>query len=489
VNRATAEPLRVVVVGAGIAGLATAYFLQRDADRPVEVTVLEAGQRIGGKLWTVEVEGLPVEAGADSFVVRKPWAVDLCTELGLEQEVVIPGTMGAFVWTRGELIPFPDRSPFGIPSDVGDLLRWPGLSRGPKVRALLDLLRPVPKGEDDEALGGLLRRRFGPELSRVLVEPLLAGLHAGDPERMSLLATFPELREWERKHGSLLRASKVATKAAGEERGRKPLFASVWGGLSRMTSVLAERLGPDAVRLDAPVAAIEPGTSGPNGGPVRASGRGGYLVHAAGETFPADAVVLATPAFESARLLSPVNSVAAEDLSAIPYASTAAVVLVYREGTEDLLPDGTGFVVPQGDGTITACTWISRKWPADAYGDRAVVRCFVGRSGDERALSLSDEELVERVAAEVDAAVGMGTAPEASRVVRWNRAMPQYEVGHLDRVGRIEEALARTPGLFVTGSAYRGVGIADCIRQARDTAARVREHGAAADQEAMTWTK
>ena len=187
------HPPHVVVVGAGISGLAAAHTLltSRGPNRPVEVTVLEASDRPGGKLLTVDLDGMPIEAGADSFVVRKPWAVELCQELELAEEVVIPGSWGAYVWTRGKLIAYPGRSPFGIPSDVGDLLGWQGLPRGPKLRAALDLIRPARRDQADEALGALLRRRLGSKASRVLVEPLLGGLHAADPMSLSVLATFP----------------------------------------------------------------------------------------------------------------------------------------------------------------------------------------------------------------------------------------------------------------------------------------------------------
>jgi protoporphyrinogen/coproporphyrinogen III oxidase len=473
---------RVVVVGAGVSGLAAARSLLRrgsdDEGVPVDVTVLEASGRAGGKLRTIDVDGMPVEAGADSFVVRKPWAVDLCKELGLEDEVVIPGATGAFVWVRGRLVPFPDRSAFGIPSDLGELLRWRGLPRGPKLRAMLDLMRAPRKGEDDEALGALLRRRLGEGASRVLVEPLLAGLHAGDPLKLSTLATFPELRHWEVAHGSLIRGAKAAVGAAGEERGRKPIFATVWGGLGRLVGRMVEDIGADRVWLDRPVSAMH---AEPDG----------FVVEAAATHFHVDAVVLATPSFEAARLLGDLNPDASAELAAIPYASTAVVILVYPRGTGPRLPeDGTGFVVPVGERMITACTWVSRKWPHDAFEDRAVVRCFVGRAGDERALELSDDELTAKVAAEVEAAVPIGASAEASRVVRWNRAMPQYEVGHLDRVARIASALERTPGVVVTGAAYEGVGIADCIRQGGEAATRVRDHlNRSTDQlEAMKWT-
>jgi oxygen-dependent protoporphyrinogen oxidase len=477
----------VVVVGAGISGLATAYHLLRGSKHgdPIEVTVLEAGGRAGGKVWTIQMDGMPMEAGADSFVVRKPWAVDLCKDLGLEGQVVIPGAMGASVWAARGLVPYPDRAPFGIPSDVGDLLGWPGLRRPAKLRAMLDLVRPPRRGRGDEALGALLRRRLGVKVSRTMVEPLLAGLHAGDPLRLSVLATFPELAAWERDHGSLLRAARIAGRTRDEEQGRQPMFATVWGGLSQMVERLVARIGGDRVLLDAPVRGLEI-----EGHVVRVVG--------AGASYDAEAVVLAIPAFEAARLTEGIPD-AARELAGIPYVSTAVVSLVYPEGTADRLPDGTGFVVPVGRSPLTACTWISRKWPHPAFGERAVVRCFIGRAGQEGELSGDDASLVDLTTREVAHAVGLRQRPERTRVIRWHRAMPQYEVGHLDRVARIELALAEAPGVFVTGSAYGGVGIADCIRQGEEAAGRVtsflRRGGPSdpaqapdEDQEAISWT-
>ena len=449
-------------MGAGVGGLAAAHALLSAStpELPVDVTVLEASGRAGGKLHTIELDGLSVEAGADSFVVRKPWAVELCAELGLQDEVVIPGSTGAYVLTRRGLVPFPDRAPFGIPADPGELLRWEGLPRGPKLRALLDLVLPAAKARGDEPLGALLRRRLGTGVATVMVEPLLAGLHAGDPTRLSVEATFPELHVWERRHGSLLRGAKAAARSSREEKGRQPMFATTWGGLGRLAERLVERIGGDRVRLDHPVSGMEADPSG-------------YRVRAAGKVLHADAVVLATPAFEAARLLSGLSPGAAEELQAIPYVSTAVVLAAYPRGTAERIPQGTGFVVPASEAAVTACTWISRKWPSPAFGDRAVVRSFVGRAGDESVLEMDDEQLAAKVADELESALGIGSPPAAYRVVRWNRSMPQYEVGHLERVGRIEAVLASRPGIFVTGSAYRGVGIADCIGQGGRTAERV----------------
>jgi protoporphyrinogen/coproporphyrinogen III oxidase len=450
---------RVAVVGAGVTGLSAAYRLIRSVGRDAEVVVFESDQQPGGKVRTVEVGGVRVEAGADSFVVRKPWAVDLCNELGLDDRLVVPGATGAFVWTEGRLQPFPPRSAFGIPSHVVDLLRWKGLPRRSRLRAALDVYRPGRRGEGDEPLGRLLRRRLGRRAAGVMVEPLLAGLHAGDPDRLGVLATFPELAGWERRHGSLIRGARAAVKS-GPPSG--PMFATVWGGLDGLVEALVSRLGPERLRLGTPVAGM------------RSEG-GTYRLQTDSAEVEADAVVLTTPAFGSAELLSSLNPEAARGLASIPYASTAVVILVYPEGTADRLPEGTGFVTPVGPGTITACTWISRKWPADELGSRAVLRCFVGRAGSEKALELPDDRLVKLVRAESEAAAPMPAAPEAARVIRWPQGMPQYEVGHLDRVEGIDRALLATPGIFVSGSAYRGVGIADCVRQAGEVAGRVTE--------------
>lgn len=458
------------MVGAGIAGLATAHrLLQTSNGHPLEVTVLEAADRPGGKLRTGELAGVPVEEGADSFVVGKPEALDLCFELGLGDDVVSPAPGPAQVWTRRGLVPYPSPSAFGVPTDAESILRWPGLSVGGRIRALRDLIAPARRGEADESIASLASRRLGPEAAAVLVGPLLAGITAGDPARIGVAATFPELATWERRHGSLIRGARASARAARGEGAPGPLFATVWSGLSRLVDTLAGRLGPERLQLGAPVASVG----------LR-EGRPAVL---AGEEHRADAVVLATPAFESARLLGEVAPEASAGLAAIRYVSTAVVSLVYPPDTLGRLPAGSGFIVPpagRGPGgrafAVTAATFVSSKWPRREHATRAVVRCFVGRDGDQEALALDDGELVNRVVADLEAACGIGAEPTASRVSRWNRAMPQYEVGHLERLAAIEGSLAAAPGVFVTGSAYRGVGIADCVRQAGETAERVRAY-------------
>jgi oxygen-dependent protoporphyrinogen oxidase len=442
------HPRRVVVIGGGVSGLTTAYRL---AAAGVDVTVREASDRPGGKLGTAQVGDLRLETGADSFVARKPWAVELCRELGLAGELVAPGAKGAYLWTDHGLVAFPKDAPFGIPGDIGDVFRWPGLSRAGRRRAAQDLLRGKRKDGVEETLGGLLRRRLGDEATDMAVAPLLAGLYAGDIDRLSASATFPELVTWESMQGSLIRGSQAAMRSV--RRGTPtPMFVKPkGGGVGRLTDALAASLG-DRVVTGAPV---------------------GSLAEIA-ENGDTSATVLAVPAFEAARLIGSIAPAASDELSAIPYASTGVVFLVFGEGTQAALPDGTGFVVPRGKAPMAACTWISSKWPDPSYGSRAVVRCYVGGVGDEDVLEAADEELVDACARHLAAVLDLPAPPQASSVVRWIRAMPQYEVGHQERVRTMRGNLPA--GIFVVGSAYDGVGIPDCVRAADETAEEVLAH-------------
>jgi protoporphyrinogen/coproporphyrinogen III oxidase len=468
----TGETRRVVVVGGGVAGLAAAYRLLHPAPtglpegsppdiraRP-EVTVIEADSRVGGKVRSAHVADLTLEAGADSFVARKPWAVDLCRELGLGSELVAPASSAAYLWTDDGLVSFLRGSAFGIPSDVGDVMRWPGLSRAGRLRAAQDLVRKPRKAPGDESLGSLLRRRLGDEATDLAVGPLLAGLFAGNVDRLSVLATFPELTAWEREQGSLIRGAQAARSAAEREE-PGPMFLKLAGGTERLTDALADAVGRERLVLDRPAERIEP------------DGDDWAVRGAAGALLSADALIVAIPAYESARLLAAWPEVSAE-LQRIPYVSTGVVFLVYPEGTSDALPEGTGFVVPAGRAPMTACTWLSNKWPREEYGSRAVVRCYVGGAGAEDVIDAADDEIVDAVSRHLAALLPLPARPHAWGIHRWRRAMPQYEVGHQDRVRAIRAGLPG--GIFLTGSAYGGVGIPDSIRDAAEAAAAVGEY-------------
>jgi oxygen-dependent protoporphyrinogen oxidase len=403
------------------------------------------------------VADLDLEAGPDSFVARKPWAADLCRELGLE--LVEPGAVGAYAWTRRGLVPLPPTG-LGVPAAAGELARWPGLSRAGRARALADLVRRAHPSEGDEPLGALLRRRLGDEATEALVAPLLAGLFAGDVDRLGVRATFPELTRWEREHGSLIRGARAAL---GASREAGPMFVRPSGGTATLPSALLERLGPHRVRTTTAVTGIA--REGP-----------GFVVHA-DSPFSADAVVVAVPAPVAALLLTEVAPRAAREAALIEHVSTAVVLLVYGEETADALPRASGFVVPSGRAPMTAATFLSRKWPDPAFGTRAVVRCFVGAAGVEDVLDAPDDEIVEAVCRHLAALLPLPERPQETAVVRWPRSMPQYAVGHRERVAAIDEALP--PGIVLVGNAYGGVGVADTVRGANEAAERVRGHLAA----------
>jgi oxygen-dependent protoporphyrinogen oxidase len=446
--------MKVVIVGGGVAGMATAHRLL-EADPALDVTVLESEPVVGGRLRSATVGDLQLESGPDSFVARKPWAVDLCRELGLE--LLEPGARDALIWTERGLVPLPE-SALGVPTDLDEIVRWPGLSRRGRARALTELIRKPRPPKTDESIGSLVRRRMGDEVAERLTGPLLGGLFAGDVDRLSVDATFPELARWERAFGSLIRGARAALKAATDA---GPMFLRPEGGVGELPRALLERIGPSRVRVGTPVRAIE-------------RERGSFAVRTDGDTVYADSVVLAAPAFVGADLVRGLDVAGAETLAAIAYASTGVVHLVYAEGTADALPEATGFVVPRGRAPMTAATFVSRKWPEEAFGTRAVVRCFVGAVGFEDVLDEPDDEIVEAVCRHLAAFLPLPERAEASSVVRWPRSMPQYEVGHLERVRAIETSLPA--GIFVTGNALHGVGVADAVRSAGETAERVRAH-------------
>ena len=448
---------RVVIVGGGVAGLATAYRLLHAEGTPAEVVVLEAEAAPGGKVRSVRVGELELEAGPDSLLGRKPAGVELSRELGLGQDLVPPGTGVTYIWSDSGLLRFPS-GPFGISTDLRELWGWPGMSRRGKLRAAVDLARRPRKEQADESLGSLIRRRLGDEATEALVAPLLGGLFAGDIDGLSVEATFPELASWERLHGSLIRGSRAATRSA-RERATAPMFLRLKGGLGRLTAGLADAIGPERIRCGANVEGF------------RASADG-YVVSTGDREYSADIVVFASPAFVTADLVEPLVPDAARELRRIRYVSTAVVLLVYPDGTGSALPDASGFVVPKGKLAMTACTLVSRKWPERSFGDRAVVRCFVGADGVEDIVDRPDEEIVDGVSRQLAALLPLPAGPEAARIVRWPRSMPQYEVGHLARVAAIERAMP--PGTFVVGHAYRGAGISDCVRQANEVAERIR---------------
>ena len=474
---------RVVVVGGGITGLATAYYLQHSpTPGRLEVVVLEAAPRPGGKLRTECRDGFLIEAGPDSFLTAKPAAVELCRELGLAN-ALIPQQQprAAYMLRRGRLVPIPAGMRLVHPTRPWAWLRSPLLSPAGRLRALAHPLVPSGDGAGgaDESVGAFVQRRYGAELLRVLGEPLLAGIHLADPWQLSLEATFPALRAAPRRG----RAAAGAPSPSGARSGTTPPaelsqlrgspFASLTGGMEQLGTTLAKGLG-GSLRTGTAVAAIRATASG-----YRLRLQGPAAGNA--EELAAAAVVLTTPAAAAARLVQRLNPSLAELLGAAAATSSAIVTLGYRAPGVELPLPGSGFLVPRGEGSrLLACTWSSGKWAGRAPAGGVLVRAFVGGWRHPELLELTDDALTALVRSELASVLGGGFAhaptPAVSQVQRWPLGTPLYRVGHREWLAQVYETCAATPGLWLAGAPYDGVGIPDCVRQARTTAAAVATH-------------
>jgi protoporphyrinogen/coproporphyrinogen III oxidase len=452
----------IAVVGGGISGLAAAWAgMQQGAD----VVLLEAAGAPGGKLRTSPVAGIEIDEGADAFLARVPEAVRLCRELGLADDLVSPATGTAYVWIDGALRRLPPEQLLGVPTDLDAVAASGILTAAGVERARADLTAPDDAPTGDEAIGGLVRRRLGDEVLDRLVAPLLGGIWAGDCDLLSLRVAAANLAEARDRDPSLIRGA-AALRAEAIERGvaDSPVFLAPGGGVARLVDALAERLG-ERVRCGAPASGLEPDGAGWR--VATADGdRPGTHRH---PPVLADRVVLATPAYVTARLLAGLVPEVAAFLSGIDYASVVLTVLVVpREGIDHPL-DGSGFLVPQSSGRLlTACSWMTSKWAHLSVDPSTVIlRPSAGRAGDERALAATDEELVAAMVDDLRDTMGLHARPTAVRVTRWERSFPQPRPGHLDAVARAERALAeRAPGLTMAGAWELGVGIPACIRAA-----------------------
>ncbi len=468
-----------------MAGLSAARDLVR-AGRTVRVS--EARDRVGGLVRTEQVDGLTIEAGPDALLMQKPAAAQLCQELGLT--LISTLTPRAAYVLRGErLVPIPRGSILGIPTDLAGVWNAGMLTWAGRMRVARDLIAPASPHaasaaganvEDaDESVGAFARRRFGAEAAARLVQPLLGGIHAGDIDRLSLRALFPMLLAADRRGGSLMRNLRKRRAPLDEE----GAFRSIDGGLTRIVSALANELPPDVVRQSTQVRAIAPWSSAPGApGASRASDASKAepmyrVVLSSEETFIARAVILAVPAYVGAELVRGFDAELADECAGIAYASSATISLAYPRASVGRLWRGTGFVVPRGERLtrLLAVSWVTSKWPNRAPDDVVMLRAFAGGTLDEDLLGRDDNELAALVHRDLSGLMRIDGAPILSRVYRWMRASPQYAVGHLDRVARIEQRLTRWPGLFVTGSGFRGVGLPDTIADARASARQVHQ--------------
>lgn len=452
-----AEPATpVAVVGGGIAGLSAALSLHERGHR---FLLFEARDDLGGVIRTERHPGFLVEGGPDSFLVQKPEAMALVRALHLDGHLVAtnPEARSVFVLRGGRLFPMPEGMTLTVPTRVWPVLASPLFSWGGKLRMGLDLVRPARRGDDDESIASFVRRRFGAEMLDRVAEPLLAGIHAGDPETLSLRATFPRLAALEQAHGSVVRGLRAAPPPASAF---PSAFASLQGGLGELVEALRARLPPGDVRTSCRVRTL------------RREGSGFALRLESGVESTFRAVLVALPAPAASDLTREVAADAASLLSGIRFASTVVLVLGYRREDVGHPLVGYGLLVPRGQGLrTTALSFHSTKLEGRVPAGQVMLRVFLGGIQDGGVVDLTDADLLEIARREMGPVLGLRGEPTLFRVFRWPHATPQMEVGHGERVARIEQAMAAVPGLFLTGGGLRGTGLPDTIGDAQRTAA------------------
>ncbi|TMN23045.1 protoporphyrinogen oxidase [Lentibacillus cibarius] len=460
---------KILIAGGGITGLTAAYYLQKEItekDLPYEVKLVEAGNRLGGKIKTTRKNGFVIEQGPDSFLSRKQPAVKLTDELGLRDQLVRNGTGQSYILVNGKLHKMPKGSFMGVPRQVRPFLFSGLLSPAGKLRAGMDFVLPRGK-QADQSLGGFFRRRFGNELVENLVEPLLSGIYAGNIDEMSIMATFPNFYQLEQEHRSLIKGlqstmeKKPKQKKKGKTTDKKQgMFFSFKDGLETLVERLEECLG-DIVECNAGVDHIEK------------KDHGYHVLLDNGDVYKADAVVMTTPHATLPKVFSQFDLF--DEFQDIPSTSVANVAMAFDASAIKQDIDGTGFVVSRNsDYRITACTWTHKKWPNAAPDGKALVRCYVGRPDDQSVVDFSDEEITDIVLNDLNKTMNITQKPEFSVISRWKRAMPQYTVGHNERIANVRESMRmELPGVFLAGSSYEGVGIPDCIGQGEQAVANV----------------
>ncbi len=452
---------RVAVIGGGISGLAAAYRLSelaRTREFPLEVTLFEAGARVGGPLETVRREGLVMETGADAFLSEKPEALALAERIGLGGRLVRTreALRRTLVVRAGRLVEVPEGFALMAPTYLGPVLLSPLFSLKGKLRMLLEPLLPRRRADGDESLAAFVTRRLGVEVLERVAQPLAAGIYTGDPYHLSVAATMPRFVEMERRYGSVILGLRAAARQAAEKRGvsgaRWSLFVSLAGGMGELVEALRERLGA-TLRVGAEVQELR-----------REGVR--WRIAVGGEALTADAVICTVPAYAAARLLEPVAPVLAAELRPVRYASAVVINLAYAAAALPALPSGFGFVVPAIERRkIIAGSFSSLKFAGRAPAGIVLLRVFLGGALQAHLAELDEAALVAAAREELSALLGITAAPQVIEVRRWPEAMPQYAVGHRHRVASIRKRLTEVPGLFLAGAYLDGVGIPDCVRQ------------------------
>jgi protoporphyrinogen/coproporphyrinogen III oxidase len=476
-SSAASTAMRIAVVGGGITGLAAAHRLLelQSPDRPVRVTLFEASARLGGVFGSERIGAYLIERGADSFITNKPWGVDLCRRLGMEDRLISTDARfrRSLILSAGRPVPTPEGFNLLAPGRIWPIVTTPLLSWKGKLRLAAECLLPRRRDETDESLADFVRRRFGQEVLDRIVQPLVGGIYTSDPERLSLHATLPRFPELERTHGSLIRGLRRSQRrerrredASGARYG---LFVTPREGMQDLLDALVEAIRPDVeLRLNTPVSSL---ARQPSGIRLAFSADGGPEESA----LLFDRVILALPAYRAAALLQGEHAELSAALKTIEYASSAIVVSGHRLSDVDHPLDAFGLVIPHREGRrILAVSFLSRKFPGRAPEDRVVLRTFVGGAMQPEEFERTDAEIERTVMQELRDLLGVRGTPEFVTIARYPRAMPQYTVGHQERVREIRRLAEQIPEAILAGNAYEGVGIPDCIHSGEQAAEAAR---------------
>ena len=457
---------RIAVIGAGISGLSAAYALEkaRQSGASLEYVLFESSSRLGGVLVTEHIQDCLLEAGPDSFLTEKPWASDLCRELGLQDQLIGSNDheRKTYILCKGRLVEIPDGLMFMVPTKIVPTLLSSLFSARTKLRMAQEWFHPPHKADGDESVASMVERHYGGEMVDRLADPLLSGVYGGNASELSVRAVLPRFAAMEAQYGSLGRAMLAArAKMPTSSNSSRPLFTSLKNGMQQLVDALVSQLQTSALHINRAVISLQ----------LRNED---WIVSSADTSNQFDGIILATPAHVASRLLDPIESRLASELGAIDYTSSVTINLGYDERVRSSLPPGFGFLVPRSEGRrMLAATFVHNKFPHRAPPDRALLRCFIGGKDNANTSDLPDEEIIRIVRHELQQIVGIAAEPLFARVYRWNSAMAQYGVGHLERLERIESLLKELPGLALAGNGYRGIGVPDCVRSGSDAAAKI----------------
>ncbi len=457
---------RIAIIGGGISGLSAAFALQQQKSRGAQLdySLLESGPRFGGVIHTERVDGCVVEAGSDSFLTEKPWAADLCRELGLADQLI--GSRDAerktYILVKGCLAPLPDGLMFMVPTKLLPVFASPLFSWRTKLRMVSEWFYRPGRNRSESTVAEFVERHYGREMVDRVADPLLAGIYGGSADELSVESVLPRFLEMEIKHGSLGRGMVTTRRDRAGQVSTRPLFTSLKNGMQQMVDGLLARIPGTAQRLNARVEGVRPES-------------GKWLVVSGGRrTEEFDAVVMATPAYAAAELLSSVRAGLHDELNAIRYSSSVTVIFGYDQTTRAALPAGFGFLVPRSENRrILATTFVHNKFPHRVPEDRSLVRCFLGGTRDQGILQNSEDEIQVIARGELEQILGIRAEPLFVRIYKWQRAMAQYDVGHGARVKRIREFLSGQPGLALAGNAYGGIGVPDCVRSGSEAVTKI----------------